>query len=173
MAIFQSSFHHCLDFHQLLKQIRQNVLEEDGVIMFVSEPISDDLGFPWGLRYDGESLWAIMCNTWLELGFDFNFFSLLLARCGFFLTRIAAVGGFIGEGWLASRGENGIDLNRWALSSEFDQTFHPLDGYEGRFCRSVSVLPPLIDGELQNYELTFINHGLKRTEFQVEEREPT
>ena len=74
VAVFQSSFHHCLDFERLIVALRTNMLDRDGMILFVNEPISDELQFPWGLRYDGESLWAIMCNKWLELGFHSDFF---------------------------------------------------------------------------------------------------
>ncbi len=83
VAIFQSSFHHCLEFAELTQVIRDKVLNSNGEILFVNEPISEEISFPWGLRYDGESLWAIMCNKWLELGFHSDFFSEMLIRNGF------------------------------------------------------------------------------------------
>ncbi len=37
---------------------------------------------PWGVRTDGESLWAIRRNGWLELGFHPDYFRQALGRVG-------------------------------------------------------------------------------------------
>lgn len=159
VAIFQSSFHHCLDFREMLITLREKTLTPNGIIIFGSEPISGEFGFPWGLRFDGESLWAIMCNKWLELGFDFTFFTNLMLRCGFLLSRIPAVPGYVGEGWQATQVENGLNFSEWALPSNYDSTFHALDGDIGRFCQSYSRLPRISGDAWSTYELTFVNYG--------------
>jgi 2-polyprenyl-3-methyl-5-hydroxy-6-metoxy-1,4-benzoquinol methylase len=101
VALFSSSFHHCLEFEELLRAIKENVLTENGCIAFFAEPISNGMSFPWGLRYDGEAVWAITCNKWLELGFSEDFFRELMARVGFSVEPIPDPSGLSGAGWLA------------------------------------------------------------------------
>ena len=164
-AIFQASFHHCLEFQLLLRQMRDRLLTERGKIFFFSEPIFDNYRFPWGLRYDGESLWAIMCNKWLELGFDRSFFANLLLETGFFLTRIPEVPGYVGSGWCAEQTRHPIDFAKWVLPVECDATFHPADTFEGRFCRDRSRLPALPPDK--SYRLEVVNYGPKKLAFSI------
>lgn len=160
VVIFQSSFHHCVDFMELLRVIKSQLLADDGMIIFASEPISNDIQFPWGLRYDGESLWAIMCNKWLELGFNHDFFSEMLISTGFFFERVPGIAGFVGEAWKASRSEIALDFAKWVLPSWCDHTFHSPDpGGAGRFCAEQSILPGLKRSTGKAYELTFVNYG--------------
>lgn len=169
VAVFQSSFHHCLEFDELVETIKANVLKEDGVIIFVNEPISHDLQFPWGLRYDGESLWAIMCNQWLELGFHHDFFVEMLLSRGFLPTRLDGVPGLLGEGWKAIRAELGTAFKDLILPAAHEATFHLADGVTpGRFCREHSILPRLRADTARSYVLDFINYGSKRLAFSVE-----
>jgi 2-polyprenyl-3-methyl-5-hydroxy-6-metoxy-1,4-benzoquinol methylase len=169
VAIFQSSFHHCLEFAALVDAIKTNVLKDDGVILFVNEPISHDLQFPWGLRYDGESLWAIMCNQWLELGFHHDFFVEMLLDSGFLPTRLDGIPGLLGEGWKAVRGEAGTAFKELILPAACEATFHAADaGTSGRFCQARSVLPRLRPNSARDYELTFVNYGSKRLAFKLE-----
>jgi 2-polyprenyl-3-methyl-5-hydroxy-6-metoxy-1,4-benzoquinol methylase len=161
-AVFQSSFHHCLDFSGLVAAIKKNVLNENGVILFLAEPIFKNYNFPWGLRYDGESLWAIMVNSWLELGFDYDFFSDLMLKNGFFLTTIAGIGNLIGDGYMAKQCMNGIDLQDWALAASYRDTWH-IDSVNGvaSFSKRQSMLPGLKGTTLVNkcYRLAVQNYG--------------
>jgi ubiquinone/menaquinone biosynthesis C-methylase UbiE len=100
-VIFCSSFHHCLDFVNLLEDIRDNILSPSGSLFFFAEPVDDAYGFPWGLRFDGESIWAVTCNSWLELGFSEEFFRSLFPRLGFSLTEVDAYIGLGGRAWVA------------------------------------------------------------------------
>jgi cyclopropane fatty-acyl-phospholipid synthase-like methyltransferase len=72
VILFFESFHHCQDHRRLLRQLH-DLLADGGVILFVAEPIAD-LPYPWGLRLDGQSLWAMRQLGWLELGFDRSYF---------------------------------------------------------------------------------------------------
>ncbi len=101
VALFSSSFHHCLEFENLLVQIKENVLTPNGCIAFFAEPISNGSPFPWGLRHDGEAVWAITCNKWLELGFSEDFFRALIDRTGFKVEEIPDSSGLMGPGWIA------------------------------------------------------------------------
>lgn len=80
-VLFFESFHHC-DNHQLLIEKIKRVLKPGGKIVFGAEPLVPDFPIPWGLRMDGQSLWAIRKNGWLELGFNRTYFSDLLKRNG-------------------------------------------------------------------------------------------
>jgi hypothetical protein len=82
--LFFESFHHCENHNLLLSKI-ERVLKPGGKIVFGAEPITTDFPIPWGLRMDGQSLWAIRKNGWLELGFNRKYFTEALSKLGFFL----------------------------------------------------------------------------------------
>ncbi len=169
-AVFQSSFHHCLDFSELLATIKKGVLNENGVIFFFAEPIIKNYAFPWGLRYDGESLWAIMCNSWLELGFDYNFFSELLLKNGFFLSTVSGMGSLIGDGYMATQSERGISFHNWALPLPHAETWH-IDGRPeaASFSKRNSILPGLKGTALKHkrYKLIIHNYAPHMMPFKV------
>jgi 2-polyprenyl-3-methyl-5-hydroxy-6-metoxy-1,4-benzoquinol methylase len=75
------SLHHCADHRRLLQSLGP-ALAPGGHVYFGAEPITPDLPVPWGLRLDGESLWAIRRNGWLELGFRPGYFRRALRRAG-------------------------------------------------------------------------------------------
>lgn len=80
---FFESFHHCWEFQRLLRALHR-VLRPGGKIYFAAEPINTDFTVPWGMRLDGESLWAARRAGWMELGFHSDFFAELLSRTGWF-----------------------------------------------------------------------------------------
>jgi 2-polyprenyl-3-methyl-5-hydroxy-6-metoxy-1,4-benzoquinol methylase len=79
--IFFECFHHCADHARLLRAL-PGALAPDGHVYFGAEPISQTFPMPWGVRTDGESLWAIRQNGWLELGFHDRYFRDALRRVG-------------------------------------------------------------------------------------------
>lgn len=161
-VIFQSSFHHCIDFEQLLSLTKRNLLNGSGVICFFTEPVYKDYAFQWGLRFDGESLWAIMCNSWMELGFSQEFFSTLLLRHGFFFTSLPGMGSMVGDGYVAIQCENGINFKNWDLPERYRCTWHIDDKQDGIcFSRSYSVIPGLSNTELLSkiYYVTIRNYS--------------
>ncbi|MDO9707550.1 class I SAM-dependent methyltransferase [Paracraurococcus lichenis] len=80
-ALFYECFHHCADHLRLLRALGE-ALAPEGRIFFAGEPITPDFPMPWGLRLDGNSLWAIRKNGWLELGFREDYFARALAETG-------------------------------------------------------------------------------------------
>jgi 2-polyprenyl-3-methyl-5-hydroxy-6-metoxy-1,4-benzoquinol methylase len=86
VILFFESFHHCQDHRRLLRQMH-DLLADGGVILFVAEPIVD-LPYPWGLRLDGQSLWAMRQLGWLELGFDRSYFMQALRDTGWAGERL-------------------------------------------------------------------------------------
>ncbi|MBY0572875.1 MAG: class I SAM-dependent methyltransferase [Undibacterium sp.] len=80
-VLFFECFHHCSE-HQALIAGLDKVVAPGGKVLFAAEPILDEFPIPWGLRLDGESLWAIRHQGWLELGFQESYFRGLLLRHG-------------------------------------------------------------------------------------------
>lgn len=168
VALFQSSFHHCLEFAELLTALRDKVLAPGGQILFANEPISTDLNFPWGLRYDGESLWAIMCNKWLELGFHNDFFCDLLLRSGFIPQALPELPSLVDRGWRAIPGCDLAPFGSLRLPARFDASFHDPEGpYSGRFSRGISILPRVDGSGMAGWRLEFANYSLKPLTFRL------
>lgn len=86
-VLFFESFHHCSDHNLLLTKI-ERVLKPGGKIVFGAEPITSDFPLPWGLRMDGQSLWAIRKNGWLELGFNRAYFTKAINRINFIIEYL-------------------------------------------------------------------------------------
>jgi cyclopropane fatty-acyl-phospholipid synthase-like methyltransferase len=80
-VLFFECFHHCADHLELLSDL-DRVVATNGSIVFAGEPIAKVRRQPWGLRTDGESLWAIRKHGWLELGFRRSYFLQTLERFG-------------------------------------------------------------------------------------------
>ena len=85
-VLFYECFHHCSDHVQLLQNLHR-VVKPGGKVFLASEPIFEGFHAPWGLRLDGESLWAIRQNGWLELGYSESYFVETCLRQGWSVTR--------------------------------------------------------------------------------------
>jgi SAM-dependent methyltransferase len=90
-AVFYESFHHCADHLALLDRLHR-IVRPGGVVLFAAEPVQR-LGYPWGPRLDGLSVWSSRTYGWLELGFDTRYFDEALARTGWTGRRIGLDGG--------------------------------------------------------------------------------
>ena len=84
-AIFYESFHHCSDHVAMLGRLSE-IVRPGGKVLWAGEPIAP-MGYPWGLRLDGYSLWSTRTHGWLELGFDEAYFAEVLARTGWRPSR--------------------------------------------------------------------------------------
>lgn len=80
-VLFFECFHHSADHLAIIRSFDKAV-KRGGVVCFASEPITSDFPIPWGLRMDGQSIWAIRRNGWLELGFNERYFHSALAKFG-------------------------------------------------------------------------------------------
>ena len=85
-VLFYECFHHCSDHQRLLDELH-GVVKPGGKVVLAAEPIHESFHAPWGLRLDGESLWAIRSNGWLELGFKESYFIETCLRTGWSLTK--------------------------------------------------------------------------------------
>lgn len=95
-AVFFECFHHCLEHSRLVEQLRK-VLRRGAQIIFCAEPFYDDwFDYPWGVRLDGHSIWAINNFGWMELGFTKKYISGLLEKNGFSVewSSVSGIGAY-------------------------------------------------------------------------------
>jgi len=85
VALFYESFHHCADHTEMLRRLG-GIVRAGGKVVWAGEPVGP-LGYPWGLRLDGYSLWSTRTYGWLELGFEERYFAEALARMGWRASR--------------------------------------------------------------------------------------
>lgn len=86
-VVFYECFHHCSDHLRMIERL-DKLVSPGGAVVFAGEPITDSFDWPWGLRLDGISLWAIRNHGWLELGFNTKYFKKAMARYGWTTTRL-------------------------------------------------------------------------------------
>jgi SAM-dependent methyltransferase len=101
-TLFFECFHHCADHLELLSDL-DRVVAPGGAIVFAGEPIAKVRRQPWGLRTDGEALWAIRKHGWLELGFRRSYFLRTLERFGWRAERHRLTATPSGEVFVARR----------------------------------------------------------------------
>lgn len=86
VILFYESFHHCLDFINLIPKIK-SYLKPDGRVLLAGEPIfdgaSEDMPYPWGIRLDWENVAIMRIRGWMELGFQKDFLLRKFAESGF------------------------------------------------------------------------------------------
>jgi 2-polyprenyl-3-methyl-5-hydroxy-6-metoxy-1,4-benzoquinol methylase len=126
-VLFYECFHHCSD-HRLLVKKLADVLKPGGKVFFASEPILDSFPMPWGVRTDGESLWAIRRNGWLELGFQESYFVRMLSRLGWVTKRHFTDATHLGVVFEAKRAEGFYELGTFILPPDEDATWSEPNG---------------------------------------------
>lgn len=81
-----------------------SALKPGGRIVFCGESFYGDwFDFPWGLRLDGHSIWAIRNFGWMELGFREQYIVGLLEKVGFSVTKSENAIGPIGTIFVAEK----------------------------------------------------------------------
>ena len=101
-VLFFECFHHAADHLGVLESL-DRVVAPGGRVIFAAEPITDDFRHPWGLRLDGESLWAIRQNGWFELGFQESYFRKTLERYGWRYEKVVCPETIWGVVFVATR----------------------------------------------------------------------
>jgi 2-polyprenyl-3-methyl-5-hydroxy-6-metoxy-1,4-benzoquinol methylase len=109
-VVFFESFHHCTRHAELMASLGR-VVAPGGRVFFAAEPIEEHYYAPWGLRLDGESLWAIRRNGWFELGFRRSYFIEALRRAGWSGHEVKCPEPAGATVWVAER--SGRPAGRW------------------------------------------------------------
>ena len=88
---FYESFHHCVDFQQVVRQLGDH-LAPGGRVMLAGEPIVEQenaaVPYPWGLRLHSEVAAVVRQQHWFELGFSEAFLFALFASAGYAGRRV-------------------------------------------------------------------------------------
>jgi 2-polyprenyl-3-methyl-5-hydroxy-6-metoxy-1,4-benzoquinol methylase len=122
-VLFFECFHHCARHNDLL-DLMDTLVAPGGQIAFAAEPITDDFPAPWGLRLDGQSLWAIRKNGWLELGFTESYFIRSLMRRGWLVTKSVLPLCPLAVVYIAKRAEGGrFPMATFRMAVEEDQSW--------------------------------------------------
>ena len=101
-VLFFECFHHC-SRHNDLFDLLDRLVTPDGIAVFAAEPITDDFPVPWGLRSDGQTLWAVRKFGWMELGFQESYFRSCLAKRGWNVEKTTCDATSIGTIFIARR----------------------------------------------------------------------
>lgn len=125
-VLFFESFHHCSDHRALLKKLA-GVIAPGGRVFFAAEPIDDTFPMPWGVRLDGESLWAIRQNGWLELGFQESYFLRTVQHLGWLATKHVNPATHLGVIFEARRADHRYEMSTFRLPPDEDATWAPPD----------------------------------------------
>ena len=88
---FYESFHHCVDFMNLVPLLREH-LADGGRVILSGEPIVERenpaVPYPWGVRLHSEVAAVMRTTRWFELGFSEAFLYELFRRSGFVGRRV-------------------------------------------------------------------------------------
>ncbi len=121
-VLFFESFHHCSDHRELVRKLAR-VVAPHGRVFFAAEPVNDTFPVPWGVRTDGESLWAIHQFGWLELGYQESYFLRMLAHLGWMVEKHVAVDTHLGLIYEARRAGGRYDLTTFVLPPDEEATW--------------------------------------------------
>ncbi len=140
-VLFYECFHHCSDHRDLVRKLA-DVINPDGRVYFAAEPILEQFPVPWGVRTDGESLWAIRRHGWLELGFQESYFLRMLAHLGWSAQKHTTVATHLGIIFEARRSEASYDMGSFVLPPDEDLTWVPAEapGAGPRYTSGHSVI---------------------------------
>jgi 2-polyprenyl-3-methyl-5-hydroxy-6-metoxy-1,4-benzoquinol methylase len=126
-VLFFESFHHCSDHRELVRKLKA-VVAPGGRAFFAAEPVADTFPMPWGIRTDGESLWAIRQFGWLELGYQESYFLRMLAHLGWIVKKHVTVDTHLGIIFEALRADGVYEMSTFVLPPDEDATWGIPDG---------------------------------------------
>ena len=153
---FYECFHHCLEFRQVVHQLKRH-LAPNGKLILAGEPIlrreAPVVPYPWGLRVESDVVAIVREKHWFELGFSEDFLVTLFTRAGFAAERVECAGAPYGEGYaFMHRGDRIQMASHWMPLHE-DATWFEREP-NGRWSRGDSWLT--VD-ETETYSLLEID----------------
>ena len=173
-VLFYESFHHCSD-HRLLLGKLPKVLHPGGKVFFAAEPIDDSFPAPWGLRLDGESLWAIRRNGWLELGFQESYFVRTLHQLGWVSRKHVSPATHLAVIFEASRANRVYSMSTFDLAPDEDVTWAIADqpGTGQRFSGASSRISLERVNDCKEVVVDAVNSSPRRLPFSVQHGQNT
>ncbi len=168
-VLFYESFHHCSDHRELISKLA-DVVNPGGKVFFAAEPILEAFPVPWGIRVDGESLWAIRQNGWLELGFQESYFVRTLLRLGWLATMHVNTVPHIGTVLEAVRANGSYVMGTFDLPPDEDRSWALRDGPDitHRFCASASRMSIEAGASYESIVIHAINFAPRGLSYSVQ-----
>ena len=140
---FYESFHHCLDFKEVVRQMR-DLLASGGRVILGGEPIVESeyaaVPYPWGMRLHSEVAAVVRQHHWFELGFSERFLFELFTAEGFVGHRIECEPSLFGRLYVFQRRSAEVQLGTQWLPRAIAEHWQAPET-EGRRTRSNSTLP--------------------------------
>ena len=114
---FYESFHHCLDFANVVRRLG-DLLAPGGRVILGGEPIVERpyaaVPYPWGLRLHSEVAAVVRQQRWFELGFTDDFLFELFAQAGFVMRRVDCEPSLFGRLYVCDYRPAEVDLtHQW------------------------------------------------------------
>jgi SAM-dependent methyltransferase len=143
MIWFYESFHHCLDFQNVVRQLGDH-LAEGGRVILGGEPIVEReyaaVPYPWGVRLHSEVAAVVRKQHWFELGFSERFLFELFSAAGFVGRRIDCEPSLFGQLYVFERRPDEIDLSKHWLPAALGDHWQGQEP-DGRKVKLESRLP--------------------------------
>ena len=167
-VLFYECFHHCSDHIQLLASLHR-LIKPGGRVFLAAEPILESFHAPWGLRLDGESLWAIRANGWLELGFTESYFIEACGRQGWEASRSLSDASPLTSIWILTAQDDSIYPGQRLFPPIDEKGWAPPDSIEStqRYTTSRSRLVCPVGKTRTTTSLKFVNPGPKELPYTV------
>lgn len=93
LIFFFEAFHHSCNAKNLLKNLVENHLKEDGVIILAGEPISNrDWGLKWGIDLGPQAVYCIRKFGWFETNFSDVYLKEIFNSAGLEFCMVLGIG---------------------------------------------------------------------------------
>lgn len=157
---FYESFHHCVDFRNVVHSLKNN-LSPTGRVLLAGEPIRprEDryVPYPWGIRLDSENVAVVRYRHWFELGFSEDFLVTLFTNAGFVAERKPCEVSPLGEVYIFRLRPNTISMSNHWLPNVEREGWHGLEPH-GRWTAGAASLALDTTESFSSLEIEATNH---------------
>jgi SAM-dependent methyltransferase len=157
---FYESFHHCLEFRDVVHQLKSH-LAPTGKVILAGEPIArgenQAIPFPWGLRFDAEVIAVMRLRHWFELGFTEDFIVGLFTAAGFVAEPMECSASIYGRGYIFRRRAQRIKLAEQWLPLIESETWHSREKH-GRWTKENTYISLDTSDSFGQLEIDATNH---------------
>jgi SAM-dependent methyltransferase len=140
---FYESFHHCLDFARVIRELPK-LLAPGGRVILSGEPIVERenaaVPYPWGLRLHSEVTAVVRRQRWFELGFSEDFLFQLFANSGFVMQRIDCEPSLFGRMYVCEYRPARVPMARQWMPPDLAEDWGEIHG-DGRWSGGASAWP--------------------------------